>query len=279
MPLINLTDLSAADVRAVWARARAPQPPHPPGQPVRGQVAWSFEGAGIRTRTSFLQAFRESGLACIELPGLLKTSERVSDLAGYLDPFYDLYVIRESEHARLRALAAASRRPVINAMSSQSHPCEVLADAYSLETLLGPLADLRIGLWGPMTNVLRAWHELAQVLGLRLHHFGPRGDDPAQNPAVQWHASADAAVDVIVTDAWPAGFDDAAWSLSAAHLARLGQPRLLPTPPFHIGREWAIDPAAHPAFLGHAQKQAQLAVQRALLAHLLGWPAHEETDP
>jgi ornithine carbamoyltransferase len=267
--LIHLTDLRAQDIHTIWHLARQAPTASTPAATPRGPVAWSFEGPGIRTRTSFLQAFAQLGLGWIELPGLLKTEERVSDLASYLDPFYSLYVVRESDHARLGAFAEASARPVINAMSSQGHPCEVLTDAFSIECLIGPLPALRIGLWGPMTNVLRSWHELAQVLGLRLHHFGPPEHRGAPSAAVQGHDSADTAVDLLITDGWPVGFDDPAWSVTPRHLAALGQPRLLPTPPFRIGREWACDPVRQPGFLGHAQKHDLLPVQRALVAHLL----------
>lgn len=267
--LIRMSDLRAEDLLAIWQLARQAHAPWTGGAMPRQPVAWSFEGPGTRTRTSFLQAFGQLGLGWIELPGLLKTTERPSDLAGYLDPFYSLYVVRESDHARLQAFAQASRRPVVNAVSSQGHPCEVLTDAFSIERLVGPLQGLRIGLWGPVTNVFRSWHELAQVLGLRLQHFCPppwRGEGAA---AVQWHETAATPVDLLVTDGWPAGFDDPAWSLTPQHLAALGQPRLLPTPPFHIGREWACDPVQQPGFLGHAQKHDLLPVQRALVAWLL----------
>lgn len=88
------------------------------------------EGNGIRTRTSFIQTFQELGLSFVELPNLLKTPERAADLAGYLDPFYDAYVVRESNHQRLAEFAFASQRPVIIAMSGMGHPCEVLTDAF-----------------------------------------------------------------------------------------------------------------------------------------------------
>ena len=124
MNLIDLSQLNAERVRAIWALVDTPC------QPLQGKVAWSFEGNGIRTRTSFIQAFQELGLSFVELPNLLKTPERAADLAGYLDPFYDVYVVRESNHQRLAEFAFASQRPVINAMSSLGHPCEVLTDAF-----------------------------------------------------------------------------------------------------------------------------------------------------
>ena len=116
MNLIQLNDLRSEDIRHIWSLVTSPAPA------LDGTVAWSFEGNGIRTRTTFIEAFRRLGLAFTELPNLLKTSERTCDLAGYLDPFFRMYVVREANHVRLAEFAAASKRPVINAMSAQGHP-------------------------------------------------------------------------------------------------------------------------------------------------------------
>jgi ornithine carbamoyltransferase len=261
MNLVSLSGITAKDVRAIWALVAAPT------RPRRGTVGWSFEGNGIRTRTTFVQAFRELGLACIELPSLLKTSERVCDLAGYLDSFYDLYVIRESNHARLAEFAAASRKPVVNAMSSQGHPCEVLSDAYFVETSVRPLSQARVCLWGPPTNVLRSWHELAQVLDLQVVHACERQFHESK-PNVRFVESIDGHADIVITDAWPTGYENPTWSLNATHLERLGSPRLLPTPPFSVGREVALDPVLYEGFVGYQQKAILLRVQKAILSHV-----------
>jgi ornithine carbamoyltransferase len=261
MNLIRIADLSAADVRAIWRLVAQP------ATPLAGTVAWSFEGNGIRTRTTFIQAFRELGLAFTELPNLLKTGERTCDLAGYLDPFYAMYVVRESNHARLAEFAAASRRPVINAMSSDGHPCEVLTDAYYVDTELKPLAGARVCLWGPPTNVLRSWHELAALLGFRLTHACDAAFHQA-TPGVQFTEACPTDIDIVITDGWPSGVDAPAWSLTEAHLAHLGQPKLLPTPPFTIGRELAFDPLHYAGFTSYRQKELLLPVQKAILRYL-----------
>lgn len=279
MHILQLTDLQPADIHAIWALVNAPMPAP---APLQGTVAWSFEGNGIRTRTTFIAAFRQLGLAFTELPNLLKTSERPEDKAAYLDPFYCVYVLRESDHTRLSAFAAASRRPVINAMSAQGHPCEVLTDAYYVHTRIKPLAQARICLWGPSTNVFRSWHELAQVLGLtlvqvchrRFHESLPhvRFVEPA---ALQGAADAVGAVDVLITDNWPASTEADATiqadlaPLTEEHLAALGNPALLPTPPFTLGRELTVDPATYPGFVGYTQKTLLLPVQVAILRWVL----------
>jgi ornithine carbamoyltransferase len=269
MKLINLADLSACDIRSIWKIARTDVP----GTPLSGNVAWSFEGNGIRTRSTFIQAFRALNLEYVELPNLLKTRERAYDLAGYLDPLYDLYVIRESNHARLTEFAIASRRPVINAMSSEEHPCEVLTDAFYIDSELMPVEQARICLWGPPTNVFRSWHELAGVLGIQLVHVcEPRFHRDL--PHVVFAAKAEFPADVLITDGWPTDVDATGWSLTELDLERMDYPKLLPTPPFTIGRELSVDPRSYAGFIGYEQKRLLIPVQKAILRYLASHTDH-----
>lgn len=77
-------------------------------------------------------------------------------------------------------------------------------------------------------------------------------------------------VDILITDSWPAGYADQRWSLTEGRLASMGNPVLLPTPPFNIGEELAHDPVGYPNFAGHGQKAVLLDVQRAIMAYALG---------
>ncbi len=258
MNLVNLATLSEADIHAIWDLVGTDAPA------LSGTVAWSFEGNGIRTRATFIQAFRELGLAFTELPNFLKTGEAVRDLAGYLDPFFQLYVIRESDHERLSAFARASGRPVINAMSARGHPCEVLTDAYYIHHSIQPIAAARICLWGPTTNVFRSWHELAQVMGLQLTQVCEERFHDAI-PNVQFTAAIPPAQEVVITDAWPTGSESPALALTMDHLVAMGRPALLPTPPFTVGRELLVDPMAYSAFTGYAQKTLLLPMHKAII--------------
>ena len=263
MNLINLSDLSKEDIRAIWAIAKQPL------EPISGCVAWSFEGNGIRTRTSFIESFRSLGLDYIELPNLLKTPERVQDLAGYLDAYYIGYVVRESNHQRLSDFAKASKRPVINAMSKEGHPCEVLADAYYIETELGKIEEIKIGLWGPPTNVLKSWHHLAQVFNISITHYCNSSFHSTIDNVV-FTDSLQTTVDILITDGWPKDYQDIHWSLTPEKHKQLGEPKLLPTPPFTIGQELSFDPVIHDAFIGYDQKVLLLKVQQAILTFLIG---------
>ncbi len=265
MDLISLDRLSANNIHQIWQLAENPL------VGLKGNAAWSFEGNGIRTRTTFIQACRELGISFIELPNLLKTAERTEDLAGYLDPFYDLYIIRESNHQRLERFALHSAKPVINAMSGQGHPCEVLTDAMWINKSIGRIEQLRICLWGPTTNVFRSWHQLASVLGLQLIHFC----DPsfhADINGVTFTSTLDFKAEVVITDGWPADCG-APPPLTESILLKLDNPTLLPTPPFTIGQELDFDPLHYANFAGYRQKEWLLLVQKAIIAFCMRGPA------
>lgn len=263
MNLLDVDDLSATDIYRIWENVSTGEV-----QNVSGDIAWSFEGNGIRTRTTFIQAFQRLKLNYVELPNFLKTGESIEDLAGYMDPFYSMYVIRDRDHERMADFAQASKRPVINAMSNQAHPCEVLTDAYFLNAQFGPITELRILLWGPVTNVFRSWHSLSTVLSLNLTHFCP-SDFQHKHAHVKSVDELSGSFDVVITDGWPTNFNDAKYTLTEEHLAHLGEPKLLPTPPVTVGNEIAFSPSTRSLFVGYEQKSLLLPIQKSLVSYLL----------
>ena len=261
--LLDISDLEKDDIYKIWSDIN-----DRPDKNIEGNVAWSFEGNGIRTRTTFLQAFQRLGLSYVELPNFLKTGETVQDLAGYMDSFYSMYVIRDSNHQRMAAFAEASTRPVINAMSSEAHPCEVLTDGYYLNSKYKSLPELRILLWGPVTNVFKSWHSLSKVLSLNMTHFSPK-EYHQETLGVTFTDNLTGQFDVVITDAWPADFPSGQYTLTEEILLELGSPVLLPTPPVTIGKELSFTPNSYERFAGYTQKASLLPVQEAIIYHIL----------
>jgi hypothetical protein len=220
-------------------------------------AACSFQGTGTRTRTTMLQALSQIDLKYIELPAYLDTRERPQDLAGYLDPYYSLYIVRYADHDKLKAFADASQRPVINAMSSFEHPCEAIADAFWFNSRVKALEDARIVIWGPTTNVLRSWTNVATAVGSAVYPVDMLAETLPQN------------VDLVVTDGWPRECPGSRPSLTLKHLEQMGLPVLLPTPPFTIGEELAFDPVTYARFCGYDQKACLLSVQKAIIRYVL----------
>jgi len=265
--LIDIDDLDKADIYQIWRNVDDTSGRQLATQ-VIANIAWSFEGNGIRTRTTFIQSFQKIAANYVELPNLLKTNESVTDLAGYLDSYYSIYVIRDNNHQRLKQFAQTSSRPVINAMSCDAHPCEVLTDAYSLYAKYGDLENVRILLWGPTTNVFKSWHSLAKVLGLKITHYCPAKYHTNQ-PDITYIDSLQGEFDVVITDAWPAGFSDSDFTLNDQYLANMGEPILLPTPPVTPGNEVAKKLSDTVQFIGYQQKSLLLPVQIQIVKYLL----------
>jgi ornithine carbamoyltransferase len=230
-------------------------------------IVCSFEGKGIRTKASFYQAIHCIGSNSVELPGLLDTDERLPDVAGYLDEIHSAYIIRYSNHERLREFAKLSKRPVINAMSKKEHPCEAMADVFWFNTIK-PVADSCALIWGPMTNVLRSWGALFECLGGKVIHFSPN-QITLSNRVANRKDFAALEIDIVVTDGWPKDFSDDACTLTIEDLESLGRPRYIPTPPFTIGKELGFDPVLYPEFCGYKQKRSLVSVQAALLHYLI----------
>ncbi|EPJ45167.1 MAG: putative ornithine carbamoyltransferase protein [Osedax symbiont Rs1] len=263
LKLLDIDDLTKADIYKIWRNIRENL-----NRDVTANIGWSFAGNGIRTRTTFIQAFQNLGINYVELPNFLQTGESVQDLAGYMDSFYSMYVIRETNHQRLQEFAAATTRPVINAMSAEAHPCEVLTDAYYLATRYESLPQLRILLWGPVTNVFTSWHSLAKVLDLNITQCCPR-EYHLEKKGIVYTDKFSGEYDVLVTDAWPAGFSDQNYCLTEHKLRELGSPIVLPTPPVTVGNELSKSLCQTENFVGYQQKALLLPVQIQIIAYLL----------
>lgn len=261
--LLDINDLEKEEILEIWNMVSSSNE-----ESLNGQVAWSFEGNGIRTRTTFLQAFKNIGLNYIELPNFLKTGESTEDLAGYMDSFYSMYVIRENNHSRLSDFATQSCKPVINAMSNKAHPCEVLSDAYYLSQEFDDLQKVRILLWGPTTNVFKSWHNLSKILELNLTHYCPP-EEHFDSGNITFTSNIDSQFDIVVTDAWPTGFNNQDYTFSKDISMKLGSPILLPTPPVTVGQEISSPITEFKNFAGYEQKKCLLSVQEQIVRYYL----------
>jgi len=235
-------------------------------------AGYSFEGNSIRTRATFIKALFDLGITPVEVPNLLKTQEAPEHLAGYLDNWFDLYIIRDRDHARMARFAECTTKPVINAMTAESHPCEVLADLYSVWKEKGDLTRLKFCVIGPPTNVLNSWLTAGRVLGLDMVHVCPQDRAPAVQGAVGVQDKQEGLenADVILTDAWPAGFDDWTFQLTLEDLKEAkSNAWVIPCPPFNVENEVHRDVIQSTYFAGYGQKRFLYDVQKALIVYLL----------
>lgn len=267
--LLRLDDWTTDDTDAVFALARAYE--QGTGPVLDGAAAVFFPPTSLRTRASLERGAALAGLQPIVFPPeSLDKDEAHDDVARYLADFVDVLVVRHRDLSVLEALAAADAVPVVNAMTSVNHPCEVLADLWAL-TRGRDVGSLRVRFVGADGNIARAWAEAARLFGFDLLQCCPEG---LGAPDVAWTedlAGAMADADVVVTDGpgrHAAALEPYRVTADVLALAPDGV-RFAPCPPFVRGREVSADAIASPAFVGHGAKRALLPVQQAVLAHCL----------
>ncbi len=187
-------------------------------KPFAGKVlAMVFDQPSTRTRISFDVAMRQLGGETIMLTGAemqLGRGETIADTAKVLSRFVDAIMIRILDHNALEELAANASVPVINGLTRESHPCQIMADVMTFEEHKGSIAGRTVAWTGDANNVLASWVHAAQRFDFALNVATPP-ELAARASLVDWVRetgarvtfghSAEAAVegaDCVVTDTW-----------------------------------------------------------------------------
>ncbi len=161
-------------------------------QPLQGKsVAMLFEKPSLRTRASFEVGIHQLGGYAMPLSNEtvgIGTRESVPDIANLLSRYNDALVARTFSHDVVVELARVASIPVINALTDKFHPCQVLADAYTLYEISKLRPGIRIAFIGDGNNVANSWIELAGILPMNLVIACPEGYDP--DPALVAIAAA-----------------------------------------------------------------------------------------
>ncbi len=181
---LSILDLTAEEIFELFELADKLK--YDNSKPLAGKtVAMIFQKPSLRTRVSFEVGIVQLGghPICLtqEAIGLGKR-ESVGDVARVLSRYNDMIIARVFEHAILTEMAQHASVPVINALSDLSHPCQVLADAYTLRQY-GKLFDgVKVVFVGDgNNNVAYSWLELAMLLPIHLVLASPKGYEPNRN--------------------------------------------------------------------------------------------------
>lgn len=221
--LLSLADLGAPGLRAILEtsaeleRLRGTSA-HP--RPLAGlTVALLFDLPSTRTRISLEVAAVELGAHPLVITAEASQTSRgepIEDTARVLGRTVALVACRTPDPARLAALAGACSAPVINGLTRDAHPLQVLADLHAVRGARGRVDGLRYAWLGDCTNVARSWIEAAGLLGLDFTIASPPGFGPSAADRARGNATvtedpraAVANADVILTDTWVSmGFED-----------------------------------------------------------------------
>jgi ornithine carbamoyltransferase len=179
---LDIADLEAADLHRIIELARRIKAGEWTEKPLAGRhIAMLFQRPSHRTRVSFEVGISRLGGATTTLGEQdvqLGLRETVADAARVLDRYVDGIVARLRTHEDLVELAGAAAKPVVNALTDRSHPCQVLADLVTLEEIGGPLTAQKVVFIGDGNNVATSLMEAAARLDFQLTVITPEGFAP-----------------------------------------------------------------------------------------------------
>lgn len=221
---LDIDQLEPATLRAILDAAHAmkragktPPPDLVPDGIDQDVLIMIFEKPSTRTRVSFDVAMRQLGGQTIALNSSelqLGRGESVADTARVLSRYGDAIMLRTTSHEKLLELAEHATIPVINGLTDQSHPCQIMADLLTLEEHRGPAAQQTVAWVGDGNNVAASWVHAAAKLGTKLRLACPPQHGPDRS-LMAWAekagadieitddaAEAVAGADCIVTDTW-----------------------------------------------------------------------------
>ena len=294
---LSLTDLSLGEARRVLDRARAlkAEPKGTRAATLGGRsVAILMEKASTRTRVSFEVGVAQLGAHPVVLGpqgSQLGRGEPIRDTARVLARYCDLIVYRTSAASRLREMTTGGV-PVINALSDDGHPVQVLCDVFTIEEALGrPIAGTRVAWIGDgASNMARSFVEAAALFGFDLVIASPEGYRPPAEELARagGHVTvthdpraAIAGAAVVNTDVWTSmGQEDEnaqrmrafeGWTLDEAMLAGASAGAIvLHCLPAHRGEEISDGVIEGERSRVWDQAENRLHVQKALMLFLLG---------
>ncbi|MDQ3445952.1 MAG: ornithine carbamoyltransferase [Pseudomonadota bacterium] len=254
-------------------------------------LAMVFEKASTRTRVSFEAGMYQMGGSVIHITtgdSQLGRAEPIEDTARVISRMVDIVMIRTFGQAKLERFAAHSRVPVINGLTNEYHPCQILADIFTFIEHRGPIAGRTVAWVGDANNMAYTWLQAAQGLGFRLNVSTPPGyalDASLAQDGEHLQVFADPmqaarGADLVTTDVWTSmGFEAenevrtkafSDWQVDAEMMQAAGRDAVfMHCLPAHRGEEVSADVIDGEQSLVWDVAENRLHVQKALMEYLL----------
>ena len=291
---LTLSDLSVVEIQRLLKRATEMKKLQQDGvshRSLEGKVlAMIFEQSSTRTRVGFEAGMAQLGGHAIFLSPQdthLSRGEPITHTAKTLAQMVDGVMMRTASHEHLEVLAKHSSVPVINAMTSFNHPCQLLADLQTWQEQRGDIEGATVAFLGDGYNMCRSYMHAALHLSFQLQIGCPAAYQPdLSEQADRIMVTADPVVavtgaDLVVTDVWNSLSHDknehdarrqafAPYQVNLELMAKANKDALfMHCLPAHVGEEVSADMLDHPASLVWEEAGNRLHTQKALLELLL----------
>ena len=256
-------------------------------------LAMIFEKASTRTRVSFEAGMYQLGGSVVNLTtgdSQLGRAELIEDSAKVISRMVDIVMIRTFEQTRIDRFAAHSRVPVINGLTNEFHPCQILADIFTYIEHRGSIKGKTVAWVGDGNNMANTWLQASEILGFKVHVSTPGGYEVDQSIAgirssesykvFKDPMQACEGADLVTTDVWTSmGFEAendvrkkafADWRVDS-DMMRAAKPDALfmHCLPAHRGEEVEADVIDGPQSVVWDEAENRMHVQKALMEYLL----------
>ena len=252
-----------------------------------------FEKASTRTRLSFEAGMQQLGGSAIYLntrDSQLGRGEPVEDAAQVISRMSDLVMIRTFEQEMVECFAANSRLPIINGLTNEYHPCQILADVFTFIEQRGCIQGKTVAWVGDSNNMCNTWLQAAEILDFNVHVSTPPGYEVEPERAglygtANFEAFADPmeackGADLVTTDVWTSmGFeaeneerkkDFADWCVDAEMMAVANKEAVfMHCLPAHRGEEVTAEVIDGPQSVVWEEAENRLHAQKALMEYLM----------
>ena len=212
-------------------------------------------------------------------PETLDKKERLEDVIGYIENWADCLIIRHPSYPKIKELSEYSLIPIINAMTTENHPCEILSDFYSISKIKDNFRGLVYTFVGEANNISNTWMHIAKVMNLTFNHVCTIGNELSEdNRNYKFYTELETALissDVILTDSLSVGLRTNEYiSKYQITLERMKLTKdhsiLNPCPPFFRNEEVSEDAISSNYFVGYEFKMNLIYVQQAIILYCLG---------
>ena len=215
---INFDDLSLKELQGIIDQAISLKKEHKSGQindTLKNKtLAMIFDKSSTRTRVSFEAGMTQLGgqsLFLSEKDIQLGRGEPITDSAIVISSMVDAVMLRLSSHEDIIEFSKHSSKPVINALSDESHPCQILADLMTYQEMNGSIKNKKIAWIGDGCNVCQTYMQAAGIFDFELSIATPKGYEPSElfienyKKSINFYSDplmASENADIIVTDVW-----------------------------------------------------------------------------
>lgn len=277
MNLLDINDLSSQQITDIFHLSDRLRLKNDRNSLVGKTFILFFPESSLRTRITFEKGIKELGGECVLFPPeTLDKREKLSDVINYLENWADGVIIRHPDLSKIRELSYQSSIPIINAMTSHNHPCEILSDLYTISRQRENFKELVYTFVGPAGNICRSWADVADVMNLNFNHVCTSDHNLGKDSLnYRFHTEVEDILmksDVVLTDSLPEKIrseeyiDKYQITLERMKLTKKNA-ILNPCPPFFRGEEISEDAISSNYFVGYSFKKNLLYVQQAIVLY------------